>query len=59
MCKYKDLYLELSGGVADAIDILVKTQLKCEELYVADTKKQNSKKACKEVKILPIHKDRT
>ena len=34
MDKYKEMYLELFGEVEKAIDILIKAQQKCEEIYV-------------------------
>ena len=34
MEKYKEMYLELFSEVEKAIDILIKAQQKCEEIYV-------------------------
>lgn len=34
MDKYKEMYLEFFGEVEKAIDILIKAQQRCEEIYI-------------------------
>lgn len=49
MADYKELYLEMVRGTEKAINILIDTQRKCEEMYISspDT----------EITVLPVEED--
>ena len=36
MPDYKQMYFELMSKVADAIDILIKVQQECEDMYIEE-----------------------